>query len=228
MGRFSYLDTDEERLPEGMKRVGYDADTQVYTYRDTDGSYWEGAPGVRYGKLFRVRSAATPLESVTINQDIEGDEPEPELKEGDWDPGNNDDDNDGAAVPRRRDSLVRRFLKRWNTVTRKSRSNSTAPPLLDTKTPEIQSAANEKDEPMPSSQLPMGRVDQAFEPTSQIDASTASTTSLDAKTAELLSATSENHQPIPSQLPMGRVDQLIEPTSPSGTAASGDMEMAHK
>jgi hypothetical protein len=44
---------DEHRLPEGMQRVGYDADTQVYTYQDADGSYWEGAEGARYGNLRR-------------------------------------------------------------------------------------------------------------------------------------------------------------------------------
>ena len=45
MGRWAYLDTDEERLPEGMRRVGYDARTQTYTYRDTTttgGTAWEG------------------------------------------------------------------------------------------------------------------------------------------------------------------------------------------
>lgn len=45
---------DDERLPEGMRRVGYDADTQVYTFQDSDGSYWEGAPGCEYGHLTRV------------------------------------------------------------------------------------------------------------------------------------------------------------------------------
>ncbi|KAM7201129.1 hypothetical protein V8F33_003541 [Rhypophila sp. PSN 637] len=77
MGRWAHLDTDEERLPEGMTRVGYDADTQIYTYRDTDGSYWEGAPGVQYGKLFRVQShqdAAPQLPSITIPDDVQGDE----------------------------------------------------------------------------------------------------------------------------------------------------------
>lgn len=54
MSRFSHYDTDEERLPEGMTRVGYDADTQVYTFQDADGSYWEGAPGCEYGRLRRV------------------------------------------------------------------------------------------------------------------------------------------------------------------------------
>jgi hypothetical protein len=71
MGRWSHLDSDEDRLPAGMSRVGYDADTQIYTYRDSDGSFWEGAPGCRYGKLHRVRSAP-PLPSVQIPNDIAG------------------------------------------------------------------------------------------------------------------------------------------------------------
>ncbi|KAK3901290.1 hypothetical protein C8A05DRAFT_35041 [Staphylotrichum tortipilum] len=75
MGRWSYLDTDEERLPPGMTRVHYDAGTQVYTYRDaSDGSYWEGAPGCRYGKLHRVRAATPPLPSITVPTTIAGDE----------------------------------------------------------------------------------------------------------------------------------------------------------
>jgi len=60
MGRWSYLDTDEERLPEGMTRIGYDADSQTYTYRDADGSIWEGASGNRYGQLWKVKAAARP------------------------------------------------------------------------------------------------------------------------------------------------------------------------
>ncbi|OAA69097.1 peptidoglycan-binding LysM domain protein [Cordyceps fumosorosea ARSEF 2679] len=54
MPRQSRYDDDEERLPEGMTRVGYDADTGVYTFQDADGSYWESAPGSRYGRLTRV------------------------------------------------------------------------------------------------------------------------------------------------------------------------------
>jgi hypothetical protein len=34
-----------------MERVGYDADTEVYTYQDSDGYYYQGEPGVRYGLL---------------------------------------------------------------------------------------------------------------------------------------------------------------------------------
>ncbi|KAK4099028.1 hypothetical protein N658DRAFT_498841 [Parathielavia hyrcaniae] len=66
MGKWSDLDGDDHRLPEGMTRVGYDADTQVYTYRDSDGSHWEGAPGSRYGRLHRVTSAARPLPRARI------------------------------------------------------------------------------------------------------------------------------------------------------------------
>jgi hypothetical protein len=54
MGRFSHLDTDEERLPEGMQRIGYDADTETYTFQDVDGNIWEGPPGSRHGHLTRV------------------------------------------------------------------------------------------------------------------------------------------------------------------------------
>lgn len=36
-----------------MQRISYDADTQVYTYQDADGTLWEGAPGARYGVLKR-------------------------------------------------------------------------------------------------------------------------------------------------------------------------------
>jgi hypothetical protein len=68
MGRWSHLDDDEDRLPAGMSRVGYDADTQTYSYRDSDGSFWEGAPGCKYGKLHRVQNAA-PLPSVHIPVD---------------------------------------------------------------------------------------------------------------------------------------------------------------
>lgn len=36
-----------------MQRVGYDADTQTYTYEDANGCNWEGAAGDRYGTLRR-------------------------------------------------------------------------------------------------------------------------------------------------------------------------------
>ncbi|MCJ1294175.1 hypothetical protein MMC34_005732 [Xylographa carneopallida] len=59
MGRWSQYDEDDYRLPVGMQRVDYDADTHTYTYQDTDGSYWEGAPGARYGSLRQEESVKT-------------------------------------------------------------------------------------------------------------------------------------------------------------------------
>ena len=44
---------DDYRLPEGMKRVGYDADTQRYTFRDQGGQYWIGPEGSQYGDLIK-------------------------------------------------------------------------------------------------------------------------------------------------------------------------------
>jgi len=60
MGRWSQYDEDDYRLPEGMQRVGYDADTQTYTYQARDGSSWEGAPGAKYGALRQVGAASEP------------------------------------------------------------------------------------------------------------------------------------------------------------------------
>lgn len=34
-----------------MKRIGYDADTKVYTFRDRKGILYQGAPGADYGTL---------------------------------------------------------------------------------------------------------------------------------------------------------------------------------
>jgi len=54
MGRWSQYDEDDHRLPEGMKRIGYDADTTRYYFRDQDGSFWQGAEGSEYGEMTRV------------------------------------------------------------------------------------------------------------------------------------------------------------------------------
>lgn len=52
--RFAEYDADEDNLPQGMTRTGYDADTETYTFSSADGSIWEGSPGSRYGNLTRV------------------------------------------------------------------------------------------------------------------------------------------------------------------------------
>jgi hypothetical protein len=62
----NFLETDHGRLPEGMKRIGYDHDTERYTYRDQDGSIWQGEPGSQYGKLSLVLKAPNePASPIT-------------------------------------------------------------------------------------------------------------------------------------------------------------------
>jgi hypothetical protein len=81
--RYTQLDTDEERLPEGMVRIGYDADTQVYTFRSADGSLWEGPSGSRYGSLTKVADAPKPpsnLDNIDVEAaaaDADDDQPPP-------------------------------------------------------------------------------------------------------------------------------------------------------
>ena len=43
---------DAERLPEGFQRIGYDADSQTYTFRAPDGTIYESSEGNRYGELY--------------------------------------------------------------------------------------------------------------------------------------------------------------------------------
>ncbi|KAK4152969.1 hypothetical protein C8A00DRAFT_34301 [Chaetomidium leptoderma] len=60
MPRKFRVDGDEDRLPEGMKRKVYDADTQTYTYEDDKGDEYVGQPGRSYGELNRTRTAPPP------------------------------------------------------------------------------------------------------------------------------------------------------------------------
>lgn len=56
---------DEYRLPHGMKRVGYDADTQKYTFEDENGDLWEGPEGAEYGEMTKGASGP-PLYATSI------------------------------------------------------------------------------------------------------------------------------------------------------------------
>ncbi len=46
-----YFYQDEYRLPEGMKRIGYDADSGRYIFQDRDGSIWQGAQGAEFSEM---------------------------------------------------------------------------------------------------------------------------------------------------------------------------------
>ncbi|CAJ0545131.1 Ff.00g086040.m01.CDS01 [Fusarium sp. VM40] len=77
MTSWSRYDTAEERLPDGMISVAYDADTEIYTYCDSDGGMWESPRGCRYGHLARVCPDAPTLPSIWLPTDV--DYPEPDL-----------------------------------------------------------------------------------------------------------------------------------------------------
>ncbi|KIY66564.1 carbohydrate-binding module family 50 protein [Cylindrobasidium torrendii FP15055 ss-10] len=63
MGRWTQYDEDEYRLPEGMKRVGYDSDTQTYFFRDADGSTWRGASGAEFSEMTKVSDGGSAARS---------------------------------------------------------------------------------------------------------------------------------------------------------------------
>ncbi|KAJ6546043.1 hypothetical protein DFH09DRAFT_1171862 [Mycena vulgaris] len=48
------FDEDPARLPEGIKRIGYDADTAQYTFCDREGNIYVGPPNEEYGLLTPV------------------------------------------------------------------------------------------------------------------------------------------------------------------------------
>ncbi|KAH8094642.1 hypothetical protein BXZ70DRAFT_350497 [Cristinia sonorae] len=70
MGRWTQYDEDDYRLPAGVKRVGYDADTGKYYYRSRDGSMLEGAEGATYGEL-RPASGNVTFEEPAEDDDVE-------------------------------------------------------------------------------------------------------------------------------------------------------------
>jgi hypothetical protein len=51
---FRLASQDSYRLPEGITRIGYDADTSQYTFVDEEGIVYQGAPGAKYGLLTPV------------------------------------------------------------------------------------------------------------------------------------------------------------------------------
>ncbi|TEB38534.1 hypothetical protein FA13DRAFT_1724489 [Coprinellus micaceus] len=72
MGPWTQFDEDDYRLPEGMKRIGYDADEGRYYFRDSDGSIWRGAEGAEYGELSKVSEAPASITGRNAaNDDVE-------------------------------------------------------------------------------------------------------------------------------------------------------------
>ncbi|KAK0469305.1 uncharacterized protein EV420DRAFT_1472560 [Desarmillaria tabescens] len=59
MVRWSQYNEDSYRLPEGFRRIGYDADTMRYTFSDKRGKLYQSPPGEEYGTLTPVISTST-------------------------------------------------------------------------------------------------------------------------------------------------------------------------
>ncbi|KAJ7701913.1 hypothetical protein B0H17DRAFT_167887 [Mycena rosella] len=64
MGRWTQFSEDSTRLPEGVKRIGYDADTGRYTFCDGEGNIYLGPPHEEYGSLTLVGKSARPPSST--------------------------------------------------------------------------------------------------------------------------------------------------------------------
>ncbi|KAJ7121007.1 hypothetical protein C8R44DRAFT_787189 [Mycena epipterygia] len=63
MGRWTQFDEDVYRLPEGMKRTAYDADTARYTFCDREGNIYIGPAHEEYGSLTLVGKTSRPPSS---------------------------------------------------------------------------------------------------------------------------------------------------------------------
>lgn len=76
MARYTDADSDAQRLPEGFHRIGFDADTSIYTFSGPDGKLYESEPGNRYGELYPVgepRPQRSEADIEAVNAVIEED-----------------------------------------------------------------------------------------------------------------------------------------------------------
>ncbi|EGO04185.1 hypothetical protein SERLA73DRAFT_173621 [Serpula lacrymans var. lacrymans S7.3] len=66
--RWTQYTEDSCRLPEGVTRIAYDADSGRYTFRDRSGQLYESAPHAEYGELTPVSSPSSHRRRVTITE----------------------------------------------------------------------------------------------------------------------------------------------------------------
>ncbi|PBK85361.1 hypothetical protein ARMGADRAFT_1087540 [Armillaria gallica] len=89
MPRWSQHAEDSFRLPEGFKRIGYDADTMRYTFMDKHGKLYQSAPGEEYGTLTPVAFSASTdrpeaFSDGEIPKPVESTSPAPKLTFSDF------------------------------------------------------------------------------------------------------------------------------------------------
>ncbi|KAH7903326.1 hypothetical protein BJ138DRAFT_164523 [Hygrophoropsis aurantiaca] len=68
MHSFTQFDEDSYRLPEGVKRIAYDADTERYTFRDRSGQLYQNSPGENYGNLIAISTPLPRRRRVTVTE----------------------------------------------------------------------------------------------------------------------------------------------------------------
>ncbi|PPQ97283.1 hypothetical protein CVT26_006676 [Gymnopilus dilepis] len=59
---WTHYEEDATRLPEGFRRVAYDADTRRYTFKDANGLLYHGEPGEEYGILTPIPPSHSAIE----------------------------------------------------------------------------------------------------------------------------------------------------------------------
>ncbi|KAF8186381.1 hypothetical protein BJ912DRAFT_971585 [Pholiota molesta] len=62
--RWTQEQEDAYRLPEGFKRIGYDADTRRYLFRDKHGVLYHSEPEMEYGTLTPMAPTNSAIESA--------------------------------------------------------------------------------------------------------------------------------------------------------------------
>ncbi|TFK42134.1 hypothetical protein BDQ12DRAFT_353769 [Crucibulum laeve] len=82
MGRWTQYDEDDYRLPEGMKRIGYDSDSGRYYFRNSGGSVWQGPEGAEFGEMTKVSELPTSLSGSSSQRRSEDLEAAPRRAEG--------------------------------------------------------------------------------------------------------------------------------------------------
>ncbi|KAG9313857.1 carbohydrate-binding module family 50 protein [Chiua virens] len=71
MGRWTQYDEDDYRLPEGVKRIGYDTDTGCYYFRDREGLVYKGPEGSQFGELTQVADLPVTVSAEGDDDDVE-------------------------------------------------------------------------------------------------------------------------------------------------------------
>ncbi|KAK0229787.1 hypothetical protein EDD85DRAFT_889535 [Armillaria nabsnona] len=86
MPHWSQHAEDSFCLPEGFKRIGYDADTMRYTFTDKHGKLYRSAPGEEYGTLAPVAFSVSTNrpEAFSENPKVESTSPAPKLTFSDF------------------------------------------------------------------------------------------------------------------------------------------------